>query len=88
MQVHFYTRAGCHLCDDALTVVERVRAAVPFELTVVDVDSDAELARRYGEEVPVLLVDGRKHAKFRVDEQALRRRLAAGDAGDVTGGPR
>ena len=77
MVVHFYTRQGCHLCDDALAVVERVRAAQPFELEIVDVDSDPALARQYGEEVPVVLVDGRKHAKLRVDEQALRRRLAA-----------
>jgi glutaredoxin len=74
--VQFYTREGCHLCDEALAIVERVRAGVPFHLEVIDVDSAPALAERYGLEVPVVLVDGRKHAKYHVDEAALRRRLA------------
>lgn len=74
--VELMTRAGCHLCDDAKAVLERVRRELPFELREVDVDGDPALAEAYGLEVPVVLVDGRKHAKYRVDEQALRRRLA------------
>lgn len=76
--VQFYTRAGCHLCDDALTVVERVRRERTFALEIIDVDSDPALARAFGGEVPVVIVDGRKHAKYFVDESALRRRLDAG----------
>jgi glutaredoxin len=76
MQVVVYGRKDCHLCDEALAVVERVRREVAFELAKVDVDDDPELVARYGLEVPVVCVDGRKHAKFRVDEAAFRRRLA------------
>ena len=72
-----YTRAGCHLCDDAKEVLLRVRADAPFELAEIDVDGDPALAARYGEEVPVIVVDGHKHAKYFLDEAAFRRRLAA-----------
>jgi glutaredoxin len=75
--ITLYTRVGCHLCEDAKAALERVRARVPFELEVIDVDTDSLLVERYGWEVPVVLVDGHKVAKFRVDEQALERRLKA-----------
>jgi glutaredoxin len=75
--VELYTRQRCHLCDVAKDALDRVRATSPFELTIIDVDSDAELTERYGLEVPVILVDGIKHAKFRVDEAALHKRLEA-----------
>jgi glutaredoxin len=70
-----YTREGCHLCDDALAVVERVRDARPFELRVVDIDhdlgpGDARFAT-YTNEVPVIEVNGRKAFKFRVEPAAL-----------------
>jgi glutaredoxin len=75
-EVTLYTRRGCHLCDDAKAALERVRHDHPFDLAIVDVDSDPALAARYGLEVPVILVDGRKHAKYRLDERAFVRRLA------------
>lgn len=71
-----YTRAGCHLCEEGRMIVERVRRiGAGFELQLVDVDLDPELAARYGSEVPVLLLDGRKIAKLRFDERRLRRSL-------------
>ena len=76
--VELMTRAGCHLCDDAKAVLLRVRRDLPFELREVDIDGDPALRAAYDTEVPVILVDGRKHAKYRVDEQALRRRLQEG----------
>lgn len=76
-RVQLYTRRGCCLCDQAKAALDRVRAEEPFELEVVDVDTDPELCARYGEEVPVVAVEGRKVAKFRVDEPALLKRLRA-----------
>jgi hypothetical protein len=74
-----YTRGGCHLCEEGRSVVERIRqAGAVFELQIVDVDRDPELAARYGSEVPVLLKDGRKIAKLRFDERRLRRYLSDG----------
>ena len=71
------TRKGCHLCDDAKAALLRVRAGHPFNLVELDVDTSPELRDRYGMEVPVVLVDGHKVAKFRIDEEALGRRLRA-----------
>jgi glutaredoxin len=73
--VTLYTRVGCHLCDVVKEVLEQVRVDRPFELTTVDIDTDPELVRLYGEEVPVVAIDGRKAFKYRVDPAELRRRL-------------
>ena len=75
-QVIFYGRDGCHLCDDAMVVVERVRAAHAFDLTVVDIESDDALLMRYLERIPVVAVDGEELFDFFVDETALTRAVA------------
>jgi glutaredoxin len=80
-RVTLYTRPGCHLCEDARAVVERVCADLGEEYVEVDITSgpDAEaLSRRYGEEIPVTLVDGRQHDFFRVDRARLHAARAAG----------
>jgi glutaredoxin len=73
--VTLYTRVGCHLCDVAKGVLDEARRERPFELTTIDVDSDPDLAQRYGAEVPVVEIGGRKAFKFRVDPDALRAHL-------------
>ncbi|HEY5241957.1 MAG TPA: glutaredoxin family protein [Polyangiaceae bacterium] len=73
--VTLYTRVHCHLCDVVKDLLDEVRAERPFDLTIVDVDTDRELVRLYGEEVPVVLIDGRKSFKLRVDPAALRAAL-------------
>ena len=74
-----YTRPGCHLCQDMKVIVERVvldtRTAARVE--EIDIANDPALEARYGPEIPVLLVNGKKAAKFRVTEEDLRRRLMA-----------
>ena len=74
-----YSRPGCHLCDEMKAVVQRVaRAAeVPITIEEIDISTDADLEARYGLEIPVLLVDGKKAAKYRVTEEELTRMLAA-----------
>ena len=73
--VTLYGKPGCHLCDDARAVVERVRADHSFELKEVDVSLDPELHRAYGERIPVLELDGEELFEFFVDEAELRRRV-------------
>jgi Glutaredoxin-like domain (DUF836) len=73
--VTLYGKPGCHLCDDAREVVERVRAAHPFELRQVDVSLDPGLHREYGERIPVLELDGEELFEFHVDEAELVRRV-------------
>ena len=70
--VTLYTRVGCHLCDVAKNVLDEVRRERPFELTTIDVDSVPELTNRYGLEVPVVMIGGRKAFTVRVDPEALR----------------
>ncbi|WP_139982770.1 glutaredoxin family protein [Nocardioides litoris] len=75
-RVTLYSRAGCHLCEEAEAVVARVCADLGEEYAVVDVDGDPELQRRFTDEVPVTFVDGRQHDFWRVDEARLRTALA------------
>jgi thiol-disulfide isomerase/thioredoxin len=74
-----YSRPGCHLCDEMKAVVERVAgsATPPPSVEVIDISSDPDLESRYGLEIPVLLVDGKKAAKYRVTEGELARMLNA-----------
>jgi glutaredoxin len=76
-RVTLYGRAGCHLCDDARTVIEAVCAELGESFTEVDIDTDAALRERFSEEVPVTFVDGRQHDFWRVDPQRLRAALRA-----------
>lgn len=74
-----YSRPGCHLCDDMKAVITRVARdrGIAITLDEVDISTDAELESRYGLEIPVLLVDGTKVAKYRVSERELWRMLSA-----------
>jgi len=69
-------RPGCHLCDDARAVIERVVAQTGDGFEEVALDSDPAFAR-YAEEIPVTFVDGRQHDYWRVDEGRLRAALRA-----------
>lgn len=73
-----YSRPGCHLCDDMKALVARVTAGRrDVTLAEVDISTDAALEARYGLEIPVLLIGGRKVAKYRIEEATLRRMLEA-----------
>ncbi len=78
-----YSRRDCHLCDEAHALIERLRAEreACFDLEVLDVDSDPGARQLYGDEVPVLLVNGKKFAKVRLDERRLRRKLSLPERG-------
>lgn len=74
-RVTLYTRPGCHLCEDARAVVARVCEELGESFAEVDITTDEDLQDRYGEEIPVTLVDGRQHDFWRVDENRLRAAL-------------
>ncbi|MBC9732959.1 glutaredoxin family protein [Nocardioides marmotae] len=74
-RVTLYSKPGCHLCDDARVVVERVCADLGVGWVEESILEDPELLERYGEEIPVVLVDGRQHTFWRVDEARLRAAL-------------
>jgi glutaredoxin len=68
-------KSGCHLCEDARVIVQRVAQDLAVGWVEFDIEQDAELAERYWEKVPVILVDGRPHDFWRVDERRLRTAL-------------
>ena len=80
-----YSRPGCHLCEEMKAVVYRVAriGIAPITIDEIDISTDAELESRYGLEIPVLMVDGKKAAKYRVTDEELARLLQgrAGGAG-------
>jgi glutaredoxin len=76
-RVTLYSKPGCHLCDDARAVVERVCAELGESYTELSILDDPDLQERYGEEIPVTLVDGKQHDFWQVDEARLRAALAA-----------
>lgn len=82
-----YSRPGCHLCDEMKAVVQRVIDASDAPATVeeIDISTDSGLEARYGLEIPVLLIEGKKAAKYRVTEEALTRLLQ--DRSGGAGGP-
>jgi glutaredoxin len=73
----FYTRVACGLCHKAMEVVEQVREEEPFDLVVLDLDREAppEKLAAYDWEVPVLELDGKKIAKYRIEAERLLRLL-------------
>ena len=70
-----YSRPGCHLCDEMKAVIDEVARTVPLALAVIDISADPALETEYGLEIPVLLVDGKKAAKYRIGAEELRKRL-------------
>ena len=83
MVLTIYSRPGCHLCDEMKAVVHRItrEASTPITVEEIDISTDPELEARYGLEIPVLLVDGKKAAKYRVTEGELTRMLRDRAAG-------
>jgi glutaredoxin len=75
-RVTLYTRAGCHLCDDALDVVAAACAASGSEYQLVDIDAQPELREKYGDQVPVVTVDGNTVGFWRIDKDVLTQALA------------
>jgi glutaredoxin len=70
--IELLTRPGCSLCTTAREVLARVADEAGAAWVERDVDTDEDLADRYGDRVPVVLLDGREHSYWRVEEQRLR----------------
>ena len=75
IRVDMYSRPGCHLCDDAKVVIQRVQRRYPFTFTVINVETDPALEKAYGMEIPVILINGNKAFKYRVDEGEFERKV-------------
>ena len=74
-QVTVYTKPGCHLCDDAVRLLQRVQKQHPFALEEVNVQDDPALLAEYGEQIPVVTLNGTFLFEYAVDEARLRQLL-------------
>jgi glutaredoxin len=73
--VTVYSRHGCHLCEDAVNTLESMREKLAFEIEIIYIDGDAELEKLYGNEVPVIHINGEHHDFYRVDPERFRTSL-------------
>ena len=76
IRVEVYGKRDCCLCDDVKATLLKVHRDIPFDLREIDIESTPEIYEAYKERIPLVLINGRPAFKFRVNEQALRRRLA------------
>ena len=70
------TRRECSLCVTAIDSVRRICGELDVAWTQTDVDTDPELRAEYGDRVPVILIDGREHGYWAVEEDRFRAALA------------
>jgi glutaredoxin len=76
IEVSIYSRSNCHLCEVALGVLEEMRKELDFQITKILIDGNAELEKKYGEQVPVILINNEPHDFFRVDPERFRLALS------------
>ena len=76
IEVSIYSRSNCHLCEVALGVLEQMRNELDFQITKILIDGNAELEKKYGEQVPVILINNEPHDFFRVDPERFRLALS------------
>jgi glutaredoxin len=75
LEVTFYTRPGCHLCEEAEALLQPLLCEFGATLREVNINEDAELQQRYGSDIPVIFLGAHKAAKHRVDPRQFRRQL-------------
>lgn len=75
LRLTLFSRPGCHLCEVMEATVAATIAGRDVLLDVINIDEHDDLARRYTDQVPVLTLDGRMIAKYRIDGATLRRAL-------------
>ena len=78
--VVFYTKPGCHLCEEALREIARAGCAGQFTFEEVNIISDPELQRRYATEIPVVLIDGTHAFKYRLTAEDFKRAIHKAEA--------
>jgi glutaredoxin len=75
VRIEMYSRTGCHLCDEARDVIDRIQTRYAFDFEVVNIAENPELESRYGSEIPVIHINGNKAFKYRVDPVEFEKKL-------------
>jgi glutaredoxin len=73
--ITIFSRHGCHLCEVAEATLADLKKELDFEIEVNFIDGDVELEKLYGNEVPVIHIDGEHHDFYRVDPERFRSSL-------------
>ena len=73
--VLLYGKPGCHLCEDARSLLARLQRSYRIEIEEVDITTDPALFRRYDIRIPVIVIDGTQEIEAPITEQGLRRVL-------------
>ena len=73
--VTVFTRHGCHLCHVAIELLESMSGELDFVIEKIYIDGDEKLERLYGEQIPVIHIDGEHHDFFRVNPERFRSSL-------------
>lgn len=79
-QVTLYTRPGCHLCDEAKQAMLAAGCRGKYTLQEINIDLDPELARRYGWDIPVVLINGIETFKHRLAASEFEREIERANA--------
>lgn len=74
-EITLYTRPGCHLCEEAKAAIAPLLGEFGARLREVNIDGDPVLEGRYGWDIPVIFIGGKKTAKHRVNGEQFRRQL-------------
>jgi glutaredoxin len=74
--ITIYSRPGCHLCDVAEDVLIGLQSELDFDMEKISIVGDPELEMKYGEEIPVIMIDGQRHAFYRIDPERFKASLA------------
>jgi len=70
-----YSRTDCCLCDEMKSVIRQAAATTSFDLEEIDIATSRDLQALYGDQVPVLFIDGRRAFKYRVSAEQLAKRI-------------
>ena len=73
--VTVYSKPGCHLCEEAIRTLQVVQKQQRFELEEINIQTDPALLAEYGEQIPVVMLNGTFLFEYAVDEARLRQLL-------------
>ncbi len=71
INIEIFGKKDCHLCEEAEEVLHRIQADYDFHINHIDITQNEELFKKYGEEIPVIFLNGEKIFKYKIDEQQL-----------------
>ena len=74
-RVVIYSRPGCHLCEEAKKVIEASGYRGEYTLEEINIESDAELLRRYRYDIPVITINGEEAFRHRLTANEFRQKL-------------